>query len=417
MQLARGQVTYKQGRGQENRNKRTQISVGTTLNCTRISVRWVRDLTPGRNATWPGASYISKEEAKKISIREHKSRYHVKLHTNLGTMSTRSDPREKCNLPRGKLHKQGQEEAKKIAIRERKSRYHVKLHTNLGTMSTRSAPREKCNLPRGKLHKQGRGQENRNKRTQISVGTTLNCTRISVPWVRDLTPGRNATWPGASYISHASTPPHHANAFDVIVEFDSYLGKGVKVSPEIQPCVGPISHCCCLWCFFGGSCCDSQYERNHDWLLVLAIGFSAGLIQYVDGTHSFNMRLCCGTHFPLSFLPLFSSFVGTHTMASHAAFRDTTWRLHEYHWWRTMINIISLSHTSSQASWEMKCRLAEPNGRATFMAVWGKMTGESGLWWFMSPFIPTWLGIRVQYIFTLGILLFGSVGRWGWGAF
>jgi hypothetical protein len=51
------------------------------------------------------------------------------------------------------------------------------------------------------------------------------------------------------------------------------------------------------------------------------------------------------------------------------------------------------------------------------MAVWGKMTGESGLWWFMSPFIPTWLGIRVQYIFTLGILLFGWVGRWGWGAF
>jgi hypothetical protein len=26
-------------------------------------------------------------------------------------------------------------------------------------------------------------------------------------------------------------------------------------------------------------------------------------------------------------------------------------------------------------------------------------------------------GIRVQYILTLGISLFGWVGRWGWGAF
>jgi hypothetical protein len=41
-----------------------------------------------------------------------------------------------------------------------------------------------------------------------------------------------------------------------------------------------------------------------------------------------------------------------------------------------MINIISSSHTSSQASWEMKCRLAEPNGRATFMALFGEMTGN-----------------------------------------
>jgi hypothetical protein len=110
----------------------------------------------------------------------------------------------------------------------------------------------------------------------------LNCTRILVPRVRDLTPGKNTTCPGASYaskeeakkiairkqfyltVSRTSTPPHHA-AFDVIVEFDSYeyqyLGKGVKVSPEIQPCVGPISHFCDVFLLARVA---TQDERNHD---------------------------------------------------------------------------------------------------------------------------------------------------------
>jgi hypothetical protein len=30
-----------------------------------------RDLTQGENTTWPGASYISKEEVKKIAIRKN----------------------------------------------------------------------------------------------------------------------------------------------------------------------------------------------------------------------------------------------------------------------------------------------------------------------------------------------------------
>jgi hypothetical protein len=75
---------------------------------------------------------------------------------------------------------------------------------NLGTTSKRPDPRVKYNSTLGKLHKEGRGQENCNIKTILlhkNLGSTLNCTHILVPQVRDLTPGKNTTCPGANHIS------------------------------------------------------------------------------------------------------------------------------------------------------------------------------------------------------------------------
>ena len=95
-------------------------NLGSTLNCTQISVPWVGILTPGKITTWAWANYISDERAEKIAIQKrnylgHKSWHNVKFHTNLGTMSRNHDPREKYILTLGKLHKQqkGQENRNK----------------------------------------------------------------------------------------------------------------------------------------------------------------------------------------------------------------------------------------------------------------------------------------------------------------
>jgi hypothetical protein len=54
-------------------------------------------------------------------------------------------------------------------------------------------------------------------------------------------------------------------------------------------------------------------------MAVLAIGFSVGCIQSIDGTRS-----ACGCAVGRISAPFFLFFLGMHTMSSHAAFRDTT---------------------------------------------------------------------------------------------
>jgi hypothetical protein len=92
------------------------------------------------------------------------------------------------------------------------------------------------------------------------------------------------------------------------VEFDSYLGKGVKVSPKIQLCVGPISH------FYDVFFCwlVLRLKMNAittDGWLVLAqwLRFSAGLIQSIDRTRS-TCGCAVGLIFHFLSCPLFLLF-------------------------------------------------------------------------------------------------------------